>query len=501
MSATSAPASRPEPAGHVDPTDLDAVRRAVGLDDPASALHPLGMAAIRIGRDALDDLPDLVASIARPGPIAVVVDRVPMWRGADEVKARVAAQLGDVGDVRVVTVGAPDAELHADPAAVEAARAGIDGAGVVVAVGSGTICDIAKAASHATGAPYLVVQTANSVNAFSDDMAVLLLNGVKRTTPSRWPDILLIDLGVLAGAPAALNRSGVGELTAMFTAPADWRLAAAFGMDATWDRRVVDLFRAGARDLLAVAPSATAADDRAQRTLAELMTLSGLALGIAGKTSPISGTEHTVSHLLDMAAAREGRPTGLHGAQVGVAALAVAVAWERFLEDFDPAVLLTAALPSHEAMRARIDDAFHALDPSGAMADECWTEYRSKLERWDALRGGLPAVVEAWPATRAELDGLLGRPADIAAALRSAGAAATFDELAPAASRATAVWALFNGHLMRDRFTLADLAWFAGAWTAEAADAAIAEAAAIAAAATGPAGAVAMPTIPIARPE
>jgi glycerol-1-phosphate dehydrogenase [NAD(P)+] len=471
---------RRRPAGHLDPTDLDAVRRAVGLDDPGSALHPLGMTSIRIGPDVLAELGALVASVARPGPIAVVVDRIPMWRGPDELKALVAARLRELGEVRVVTLGAADAELHADPAAIEAATAGVAGAGCVVAVGSGTICDIAKEASRIAGAPYVVVQTANSVNAFSDDMAVLLLHGVKRTTASRWPDVLLIDLAVLGDAPAALNRAGVGELAAMFTAPADWRLAAAVGMDRTWDRRVVDLFRAGAPAFLAAAPRATARDDAAQRTLAELMTLSGLALGIAGRTSPISGTEHTVSHLLDMAAAGEGRPTGLHGAQVGVAALAVAVAWERFLDGFDPAALVDAATPSHDAMRTRIDDAFRGFDPSGAMAAECWSEYRRKLERWDALRGGLPALVERWPAVRAELDDLLGRPADIAAALRSAGAAATFDELDPPASPAIAAWALFNGHLIRDRFTLADLAWFAGAWSAESVDAAIAEAARIA---------------------
>ena len=60
--------------------------------------------------------------------------------------------------------------------------------------------------------------------------------------PSRWPTALVVDLTVIADAPARLNRAGVGELCAMFTAPADWRLAAAFGMDPTWDPRVVGLF-------------------------------------------------------------------------------------------------------------------------------------------------------------------------------------------------------------------------------------------------------------------
>jgi glycerol-1-phosphate dehydrogenase [NAD(P)+] len=466
---------------HVDPADLDAVRRAVGLDERSSPLHDIGMDRIVIGPDALDELPGLVAGLRRPGAIALVVDDVPMRRGADDLKALVASRLAAVDPgVRIVRLDSGDGGLHADATAIAEVVATAAGAGCVVAVGSGTICDIAKEASRELGVPYVVVQTANSVNAFSDDMAVLLINGVKRTMPSRWPDVLVIDLTVLGDAPAALNRAGVGELAAMFTAPADWRLAEAFDMDPTWDRRVVDLFRDGAASLLDAAPRATSSDNTAQRTLAELMTLSGLALGIAGKTSPISGTEHTVSHLLDMAAAREGRRAGFHGAQVGVAALAVAVAWERFLKTFDPAVLMTAEPPAPALMHERIIGAFSQLDPSGEMAEECWSEYRQKLARWDAVRDGLPAVVERWPAIRADLASLLGDPAAIAGALRSAGASATFDELEPAATRDEAVWALFNGHLIRNRFTLADLAWFAGMWTAHEAAAAIDGARAIA---------------------
>ncbi|MBA2718362.1 MAG: iron-containing alcohol dehydrogenase [Chloroflexi bacterium] len=474
---------------HLDPTDLDAVRRAVGLNDPSSPLGGIGIRRIVIGPDALDELPQLVGGVRQPGSIALVVDDTPMRRGPDDLKALVAACLAavdpDIG-INVVRLRAGHGGLHADAAAIAEVVAGAAGAGCVVALGSGTICDIAKEASRAIGAPFVVVQTANSVNAFSDDMAVLLINGVKRTMPSRWPDVLVIDLTVLADAPAALNRAGVGELAAMFTAPADWRLAEAFGMDPSWDRRVVDLFRNGATALLDAAPGATSDNVVAQRTLAELMTLSGLALGIAGKTSPISGTEHTVSHLLDMAAAGSGRPAGLHGAQVGVAALAVAVAWERLLATFDPRVLLSARPPAPAAMHERIVAAFRALDPSGAMAEECWSEYRQKLDHWNAARAGLPAVVERWPEIRADLASLLGRPAAIAGALRSAGASATFAEIDPAVARGDAEWALFNGHLIRNRFMLADLAWFAGEWTADAAAAAIDEAAAVALAAARP---------------
>ena len=465
---------------HVDPTDLAAVRAAVGLGEPATRLHDIGLKRIVIGPDALDELPAIVRSL-RSASIALVVDHEPMVRAAEDLKGLVAARLEPIAKVRVVRLGRPGVELHADAAAIAATVAGARGADCLVAVGSGTICDVVKEASRELDIPDVTIQTANSVNAFSDDMAVLLINGVKRTVPSRWPTALIADLTVLADAPAALNRAGVGELAAMFTAPADWRLAAAFGMDPTWDPRVVGLFTDGADALLEAAPLATSRDSGALRTLAEVMTLSGLALGIAGKTSPISGTEHTVSHLLDMSAAREGARTGLHGAQVGVAALAVAVAWQLTLETLDPATLIDRPTPSHERMLARTAAAFGDLDPTGSMAKECWAQYRLKLERWEAHRPDLPAIVERWSELRADLGSLLGAPERIATALGSAGAPAVFEALDPAVSRENAAWALYNGHLIRDRFTLADLGWFAGIWTPDLVRSAIERAAAIAA--------------------
>lgn len=465
---------------HVDPADLAAVRRAVGLDRAGTRLHDVGLDRIVIAPNALDELGSIIEPLAQGGPIALVVDTVPMVRAGADLKGLVAARLATVGDVRTVRLGEPAAELHADATSIAAAVDRARGARCIVAVGSGTICDIAKEASRELGIPDVTIQTANSVNAFSDDMAVLLIRGVKRTVPSRWPTALIVDLTTLADAPPALNRAGVGELTAMFTAPADWRLAAAFGMDVTWDRRVVGLFTDGAEALLDAAPRATSRDPGALQSLAELMTLSGLALGIAGKTSPISGTEHTVSHLLDMVAARENHRTGLHGAQVGVAAVAVAVAWERVLSAFDPTSLVNRPTPAHERMLARTEDAFGDLDPSGAMAAECWAQYRLKLERWEAFRPRLPGIAETWPAIRADLAELLGSPRRIATALNAAGAAARFEDLEPAVSRNDAAWALYNGHLIRERFTLADLAWFAGIWTPDLVRSAIDEAASIA---------------------
>ena len=59
---------------------------------------------------------------------------------------------------------------------------------------------------------------------------------------------------------------------------------------------------------------------------------------------------------------------------------------------------------------------------------------------------------------------MVAAPEALGGALEEADAPARFGELDPPVSPETARWALGNCHLMRDRFTLADLLFFAGRW-------------------------------------
>jgi glycerol dehydrogenase-like iron-containing ADH family enzyme len=55
------------------------------------------------------------------------------------------------------------------------------------------------------------------VDGYTDDVSVILRGGVKRTVPSRWPDVVIADAETIAGAPPVMNRAGYGEMTSMFT--------------------------------------------------------------------------------------------------------------------------------------------------------------------------------------------------------------------------------------------------------------------------------------------
>jgi glycerol-1-phosphate dehydrogenase [NAD(P)+] len=117
-------------------------------------------------------------------------------------------------------------------------------------------------------------------------------------------------------------------------------------------------------------------------------------------------------------------------------------------------------------VEAQVRAAFGQLDPTGAVADECWLEVARKLERWKAARPAFERFLADWPRHRAALRDLVVDPATLAGAVRRAGAPVRFSQLTPPVEPTLARWALASCHLMRDRFVLADLRAFTGAWAA-----------------------------------
>lgn len=444
--------------------DLAELKRRLRSAPDAALLKPLGIKAVALGSNALDQLPKLAARFVPSrgrGSIAVLADSVPKRRGTTDLMSAVEQRLEGVQEIRNAVLEGEKLRLHADRETIGRATDLVAGASCIVSVGSGTVADIGKAVSAAHGdMPHIVVQTATSVNGFADDQSVLLVDGVKRTTPTRYPDALIADTEILVGAPVPLNLAGVGDLLAMFTAPADWMLAAELAMADSYAPTAVAMVHAYGAAVLTAAPRLAAGDESAATLIAKALTLSGISMGIAGTTAPASGMEHTVSHLIEMAMNRRGLDAAFHGAQVGVSTIVSAVLWDKVQAHLRTERHPRFLHPSPEAMEERVGAAFAELDPSGAMANECWRLYSRKLERWSAIRE--PVGSRDWSELTAKVAPLLSRPSDLVESMDSAGAPTRFARLDPPVEPDLVRWALENCHLMRDRFTVADLAFFLG---------------------------------------
>jgi glycerol-1-phosphate dehydrogenase [NAD(P)+] len=454
----------PPPSAPDIARDLAALRVRLASCDEAATLRPLGLGGLLLGAGVLDRVADVVAEVRRDrGDIALIADARPMASAGGEVKTLLTAALATAGmTVRRVTVGDEHADVRADALTLRRAAAACSGAGVVLSVGSGTVADIGKALSAKLGrVPHVVVQTAASVNGFADDQSVLLVDGVKHTTATRWPERLVIDSDVIARAPVELNRAGFGDLLATYTAPADWRLAQLVGQDDSYSPFAVGLARAHVDAVLEHADGIHRADPEALEQLSAALTLSGIAMGVAGRTAPGSGMEHTVSHLLEMAAGSG--PARLHGAQVGVATIVAATTWHHVRDAIETGRCVPR-IPDPDERRARIEDAFGPLSEDGSVAAECWNSYRRKLEWLTAHPNAIGELLDRWAEHTAVLDTLLVEPERLAVALATAGVPSRFGELDPPVDPKTARWAVASCHLMRDRFSVADLADLLGVW-------------------------------------
>jgi glycerol-1-phosphate dehydrogenase [NAD(P)+] len=450
-----------------DPTDLEGLRRFLKAEDADGRLLPLEMLRVEISGDAHLKLGVAVSdALGSEGPASIVLltDTSEILRGDQRLSELVQSQL-TAHRVQTVVLDDGYATLHADDTTLDAAAAAVKDADLIITIGSGTMTDVGKmAAMRNGGLPQIVVQTAASVDGFTDNVSVILRNGVKRTVPSRWPTIVLADTTTIGAAPRELNTAGFGEAISLFTAPADWYLANLVGLDNTFHPASMELLKAAAAEPPTWAGGVGTGEAKAIHQLTSLLALRGIVSGISNTTACLSGVEHVISHMLDLHHAAQHQPIGLHGAQVGVASLVATKLWRRVIDgDLIKPELLEK--PNLLTMEARIQRAFRQLDDNGSIAAECWNDSQKKLvlieQNWDRF----VSVVENWKQHCVEFNNMVQPPENLRPALQASGAPATFSELNPTISPQLARWAVANCHLMRNRFNLVDLLDLMGLWS------------------------------------
>ena len=456
-----------------DPTDLDGLRRFLRTEDTESRLLPLEMLRVEISHDAHLKLGEAVAEAlahagtAQAATVVLLTDTSAIMRSDQRLSTLVQSQLNGYA-LKTVVLDGGHTTLHADEATLDAAESAVKGADLIITIGSGTMTDVGKmAATRNGGIPQIVVQTAASVDGFTDNVSVILRNGVKRTVPTRWPTIVLADTTTIGAAPRELNTSGFGEAISLFTAPADWYLANLVGLDNTFHPASMELLKAAAAEPPTWASGVAAGDSTATRELTRLLALRGIVSGISNTTACLSGVEHVISHMLDLHHAARHQPIGLHGAQVGVATLAAAKLWRRVIDGdlIQPSLLRK---PDAAALEARVSKAFGHLGV--AIAEECLRDCLKKQALIEKNWASIVSVVENWKQHCTEFSKMVQPPEKLRPALQASGAPATFAALNPPISPELARWAVANCFVMRNRFNLVDLLDLMGLWTDEMVD-------------------------------
>jgi len=408
-----------------------------------------------------------VADINTDQQLLVVMDRTPMQREGKDLKELILQILKEASwQSEVIWLEADSTgQVHTDFAQINFVKAHLQANSAVLSVGSGTVTDVAKHACYVfqqeqsiRPIPFVVYQTANSVSAYTSNMAPTFVDGVKRTLPSRYPDVLICDLETLRDAPQSMTVAGVGDLLAAFNSYADWWLAHRLGLDNTYTEFAQTLMGPLDEIFLDQAEEIRTGTLESMGVLAKLIALGGLAMSLSHATAPMSGYEHVTSHVLDLVAEQRQRPLAQHGTQVALATLLTTGAYQTFFEEFDPEeVNLENCYPTEQQMQARIEEAFHSLDPSGRVAAECWSDYKIKLEAWHAHRADFEQTLRNWPDVQAKLQSLVKSPQVAANILHAISSPAQFADLTPPPNESEVQFAFRSAPLIRRRFTLGDM--------------------------------------------
>jgi glycerol-1-phosphate dehydrogenase [NAD(P)+] len=346
------------------------------------------------------------------------------------------------------------AKPHADMQTVQQVRAHSSPVEALIAVGSGTINDLAKYAAHLDGKPYACFGTAPSMNGYVSMNAAIMDRGVKQSLPATAPRGVFLDIEILCKAPPRMIVAGFGDSICRSTAQSDWLLAHLL-LDQRYRALPFHLLEQDEQALLAAPEGLATGDAGVMTLLARTLIMSGFGMAICGGSYPASQGEHLIAHFLEMRG-DPAWPESLHGEQIAVTTLTMARIQADMLNRAEIRVGTSSLTPTDLA--ARFGDAAGAA---------CWSAFARKAidaDRAAAINARLRA---RWPDIRRAIHAVHRAPAALEIALRRAGAPTRPAEIGiPEPAYREAV---LHAREIRDRFTFLDFAAETGGIPAEAA--------------------------------
>lgn len=219
----------------------------------------------------------------------------------------------------------PYENLHADNRGVALLKSKLpEKCDYLIAVGSGTICDLTRYCAYEMGIPFVSCPTAASVDGFCSSVAAMTWNGFKKTLTAAAPEIVIADLNIIANAPAFLTKSGFGDMIGKFIALADWKIANLLTGE-YFCPFIYNMTVDAAKAVIDCAEGIKKGEKSAFEKLIYGLLMSGLAMQLLGNSRCASGAEHHISHLIEMQPQGLGvASSALHGEKVGVGTLLAA---------------------------------------------------------------------------------------------------------------------------------------------------------------------------------
>lgn len=323
---------------------------------------------------------------------------------------------------------------------------------VIFAVGSGTINDLCKWSAFETGLPYAVVATAASMNGYAAANVAAKIKGVKMVLRARAPFAVLAEPAVIEQAPAEMTAAGFADTVAKFFSKADWVLNNFF-FGEHYCSYCANILNNIQDSYIDKPEKLRETDQQAIKSLFEALFLTGIAMTMFGSSTPASGGEHLLSHVLDMTADINNQGHSLHGLQVGLGTIVSAALYEK---------ILTIERPALHEMPEDIDTTYWQNE---RLIESVKEQYASKQ---NCIRSAARKIAQPriWQQLKGRLKPIIKTPTTVKDLLSRAGAADNIKDLG--FSRQRIKRALLHMHEIRKRFTVVDFAWLVGILPAKA---------------------------------
>ncbi|MBE0654961.1 MAG: sn-glycerol-1-phosphate dehydrogenase [Bacteroidales bacterium] len=283
--------------------------------------------ALRIGQGIINEVPDLFKE-QFPGRRAIIVADTTTYRVAGDEVFKLLKNAGISQEEPFIY---PATDLYAEYTYIDQLTSALQNHDAIpIAVGSGTINDLTKLASHLTGRRYMCVATAASMDGYTAFGASITAKGAKQTFDCPAPLACLADIEIIRHAPEKMTASGYADLFAKVTAGADWILADALGVE-TIDKQAWSIIQDGLHDTHSNPQAIAAGNINAISKLTEGLMLGGFAMQRAKSSRPASGAEHQFSHLWNMEHLLNNGESISHGFQVSIGTLAILAFYEQVI--------------------------------------------------------------------------------------------------------------------------------------------------------------------------
>lgn len=192
----------------------------------------------------------------------------------------------------------------------------------LIGIGGGSTLDYVKVLANLSGSNYITIPTSSSHDGFANPYINFLLN--KKISDSNIfsyspvePLAIIGDTKLINESPPQFISAGVGDMLSKYVAIKDWEMSNKITGE------FLDIYATTFSKMTARMVSDAVFDlgekffsEKGVRVLMKAMGSSGVAMSIAGSSRPASGSEHLISHALDLL--NEDSKGIAHGFQTGL---------------------------------------------------------------------------------------------------------------------------------------------------------------------------------------